>query len=197
MYDYHILVIDDNQALLQSLRIVLQATFSKVATLTNPQLVPAVLNCGPVDVILLDMNFNNCKLDGEEGLFWLEKIKSRPDAPAVILITAFGDIGLAVEAMKKGADDFITKPWNNETLIEKIISAINKKKESLESVNTASNVSEKDVLTISDTEMTLEEIEKKKILDVIKKNNRNMTLSAMQLGITRRTLYNKIEKYGL
>ena len=148
MYDYHILVIDDNQALLQSLSIVLQSTFSKVATITNPQLIPAVLNAGPIDVILLDMNFNNCKLDGEEGLFWLEKIKSRPDAPVIILITAFGDIGLAVEAMKKGADDFITKPWNNETLIEKIISAINKKKESLESLNTASTVSEKEELTI-------------------------------------------------
>ena len=196
MNDSHILVIDDNQALLQSLKIVLQSSFSKVATLSNPQLISAVLSRGSIDVILLDMNFNNYKLDGEEGLFWLEKIKSRQDAPIIIMITAFGDISLAVEAMKKGADDFITKPWNNEVLIEKIISAI-KRKEDFVHNNISLQSIQQDSDKSIDEGMTLEEIERKKIIDVLKRNNRNMTLSAMQLGITRRTLYNKIEKYEI
>ena len=196
MHDYHILVIDDNQALLQSLKIILSSSFSKVATLTNPQLIPAVLCGGSIDLILLDMNFDNCRLDGQEGLFWLEKIKSRQDAPSIILITAFGDISLAVEAMKKGADDFITTPWNNDTLIEKILLAL-KKKEQEEINDSQHSASENEISYSGVQHLTLEETEKLKIKEVLQKNNRNMTLTAMQLGITRRTLYNKIEKYEL
>ena len=72
------------------------------------------------------MNFDTGSLNGEAGLFWLTRIKEMEKAPAVVMITAFGDIPLAVEAMRRGAEDFITKPWDNETLIEKLHQAIRK-----------------------------------------------------------------------
>ena len=159
-------------------------------------MLPAVLCGGWMDLILRCMNFDTCRLDGQEVLLWLEKIKSRLDAPSIILITAFGDISLAVEAMKKGADDFITKPWNNDTLIEKILLAL-KKKEQEEINDSQHSASENEISHSGVQPLTLEETEKLKIKEVLQKNNRNMTLTAMQLGITRRTLYNKIEKYEL
>ncbi len=186
-YDYHVLVIDDNAALLQTLKLVLGSRFSRVGVLSNPQLVTAVLNSGDVDVVLLDMNFDTRKLDGSDGLFWLEKIKSREQAPAVVLITAFGDIDLAVESMKRGAEDFVTKPWDNEVLIQKLLKAIEKRR--AEAAAPATGELPKF--------QTIEEGEREKIVKALQAAKNNMTLAAELLGISRRTLYNKMQKYGL
>ena len=107
-----ILIIDDNPAVRTTLRLVLADEDCEIAAVGNPQLIPG----GNTDVVLLDMNFDNGRLDGADGLFWLRRIKESPDAPAVVLITAFGDVPLAVEAMKLGAEDFVTKPWDNDEL---------------------------------------------------------------------------------
>ena len=124
MNSYKILVIDDNQSVLRTLKLVLNGVFKTVVTVPDPQLIPALLQAGDVDVVLLDMNFDARKLDGEEGLFWLNRINEIPNAPAVVLITAFGDIDLAVRSVQQGAEDFITKPWDNQTLIQKLEAAI-------------------------------------------------------------------------
>lgn len=97
-----LLIIDDNVAVRTSLRLLLSDHFDEIAAVGDPQLIPALLAPGNVDVILLDMNFDNQKLDGSDGLFWLSRIKDSPDPPAVVLITAFGDVPLAVESMKRG-----------------------------------------------------------------------------------------------
>ena len=183
MYNYHILAIDDNEALLQTLKLILKKEFAVVGTVQHPNLVPAILAGGKVDAILLDMNFDNSKLDGSDGLFWLKILKERENAPAVILITAFGDINLAVESMKLGADDFVTKPWNNEELINKIVGAIRKN-------NLAKEEQEPD-------NSTLEETERERIASVLLATQNNVSRAAKILGISRRTLYNKIAKYGL
>lgn len=186
MHNYHILVIDDNAALLQTLKLVLKHEFRTVGTISSPTLIPAVLNNGGVDAVLLDMNFSNRELDCSEGIFWLQHIKSRPDAPAVILMTAFGNIEVAVRSMKDGADDFVTKPWDNKILVEKIVAAIEKKR-----TLTCGN-------TVAEEESeTLEDVERKKLLDVLETYGSNITKCASILGISRRTLYNKIKKYGL
>lgn len=182
MYNYHILAIDDNETLLQTLKLILKKEFAVVGTISHPNLVSAILAGGDVDAILLDMNFGKGRLDCEEGLYWLDTIKQRPNAPAVILMTAFGDIDIAVRAMKQGADDFVTKPWDNRELIEKIVTAIEKKRGSQEK---------------PEETPTLKEIEKERLSKVLKETGRNITKSAEILGISRRTLYNKIEKYGL
>ena len=111
-----ILIVDDNAAVRTTLKLVLGGEFEEVAAVGDPTLLPAILSRGNVDAVLLDMNFDNRKLDGSDGLFWLERIKSMAQAPAVVLITAFGDVPLAVEAMKRGAEDFVTKPWENGEL---------------------------------------------------------------------------------
>ena len=182
MYNYHILAIDDNETLLQTLKLILKKEFAVVGTISHPNLVSAILAGGDVDAILLDMNFGKGRLDCEEGLYWLDTIKQRPNAPAVILMTAFGDIDIAVRAMKQGADDFVTKPWDNRELIEKIVTVIEKKRGSQEK---------------PEETPTLKEIEKERLAKVLKETGRNITKSAEILGISRRTLYNKIEKYGL
>lgn len=183
-YNYHIVVADDNTALLQTMKVVLSSKFTKVATVSNPQLIQGIMGLGNVDVVLLDMNFSAKKLDGSEGLFWLKRIKEHETPPIVIMITAFGEIDLAVECMKCGADDFITKPWNNDELVVKIVSSIEKRQQKQSQAEPSSNA-------------TLAMIEKERIADTLQKVGRNMTKAAELLGISRRTLYNKIEKYGL
>ena len=119
-----ILIIDDNPAVRTSLRLVLDGVFDEIAAVGDPRLLPALLAPGNIDAVLLDMNFDSTRLDGSDGLFWLSNIKNRDNAPAVVLITAFGDVPLAVEAMKRGAEDFVTKPWDNDDLIAKLRKAI-------------------------------------------------------------------------
>ena len=186
MHNYHILAIDDNEALLQTLKLILKKEFAVVGTVQHPNLLPTILAGGKVDAILLDMNFDKGRLDCEEGLYWLNAIKERPNPPAIILMTAFGDIDIAVRAMKQGADDFVTKPWDNRELIEKIVAAIEKRQN-----NTNQQKEEEE------TTSTLKEIEEERLRKVLKETGRNITKSAEILGISRRTLYNKIEKYGL
>lgn len=187
MYNYHILAIDDNETLLQTLKLILKRSFATVGTISRPGLMQAVLNSGDVDAILLDMNFDKSKLDCSEGLYWLDKIKKRPNPPAVILMTAFGDIEIAVDAMKRGADDFITKPWDNNELVRKIVTAIEKHK----------IIHEEQTKEEDNSTHTLKDIEKERLEKVLRETGRNVTKSAEILGISRRTLYNKIEKYGL
>ena len=134
MIEARILIIDDNVAVLQSLRLVLKSSFSTVVAVSDPQLIPAIINKENVDVVLLDMNFGKGKMDGKDGLFWLDRIKHRSGIdrpPAVVLITAFGDISLAVDSLKQGGDDFIQKPWDNDVLIRKVTEAVEKRKEGI------------------------------------------------------------------
>ena len=114
----NILVVDDNQGIRETLKILLGSCFSQVQTLPSPvALMRTVEELSP-DVILLDMNFKSDINSGNEGLFWLSEIKKvHPDMP-VVLFTAYADIALAVEGMKRGASDFIVKPWDNAKLIE-------------------------------------------------------------------------------
>ena len=125
-----ILVIDDNTAVLTTLRMVLKSSFSTVVAVSDPKLIPALISQGDVDAVLLDMNFGSDRLDGQDGLFWLDRIMNRSNLenpPAVVMITAFGDINLAVQSLKKGASDFIQKPWDNNDLIVKLSEAIEKR----------------------------------------------------------------------
>ena len=118
-----IVLVDDNEAVLKALKMILSREFKTVVGTSVPTLLPALLREQDVDVVLLDMNFSTGKQDGGEGLFWLDRILDRPNPPAVILITAFGDIELAVSSLKKGAADFIVKPWDNEKLLATVVSA--------------------------------------------------------------------------
>ena len=120
-----ILVVDDDNDVLYTARLALRGLFVKVDTLDRPGLIPEYLKTSKYDVILLDMNFTRGSTSGKEGLDWLRKIlQIAPDA-SVLTTTAYGEINLAVQAMKLGAVDFITKPWNKDQLIASVSNVVN------------------------------------------------------------------------
>ena len=197
MTDAKILVIDDNTAVLSTLKIILKSVFRTVVAVSDPQLIPALISAGDVDAVLLDMNFGSDKLDGQDGLFWLDRIMNRSgleNPPAVVMITAFGDVGLAVTSLKKGALDFIQKPWDNNDLIRKLHEAI-AKRDALYAEKQRNPAAEDTVET--EAPSSLDEMEKLTIQRVLESSGRNLTVAAEKLGITRQTLYNKIKHHGI
>ncbi len=122
-----ILIIDDDTDVLTAVRLLLKTEAKEVVTEKNPENIRHLLAKQNFDLILLDMNFNSTIHTGNEGIYWLKKIKEQTQQPAVIMITAYGDIDLAVRSLKEGAADFVIKPWHNEKLINTIREALNKK----------------------------------------------------------------------
>lgn len=112
-----ILIVDDEEDINLSLRLLLRPHYKSVFTETNPYHLPRLLRQYEPDVILLDMNFSKGKADGGEGLSWLRKVKELRPSVQVIMITAYSDVPMAVEAIKSGAADFVEKPWRNEKLL--------------------------------------------------------------------------------
>lgn len=189
-----ILIIDDNKAVRLSLKMVLGSEFDSILTIGDPKLLPALLANGDFDAVLLDMNFDTSRLDGNDGLFWLERIKSIPQPPAVVLITAFGDIRLAVEAMKRGGDDFVTKPWDNDELIAKVKSAIRKNRQARSEQAVLSQARDTKARQDKLDAMTLDELKTDHINSVVARCNGNLSQAAKLLGINRQTLYNQLKK---
>lgn len=264
-----IILVDDNEAVMKTLKVILTREFRTVLGVSVPTLLPALLREDDVDVVLLDMNFGTGKQDGGEGLFWLDRIRERANPPVVILITAFGDIELAVSSLKKGATDFIVKPWDNDKLIATITNAYDRRSENNSEMSqkekelrsdesgsvvrflvgsllkkyavsygkplpdiTSAGLDKLSVLVqrgdlmllqqtleravlLTDTStldapdfyigetaspirpLTLDEMEKQFISEVLAEKKGNLTLCAQQLDISRQTLYNKMRKYDL
>ncbi len=124
MHEANILIADDNPGVLSAGKLFLKRHFSQVETTRDPDTIPALLRSQRFDVVLLDMNFNRTKNTGEEGLFWLTKIREIDPSVVVVLITAYGDVELAVQAIRKGAADFVLKPWDNEKLLATLLAAL-------------------------------------------------------------------------
>jgi two-component system response regulator HydG len=119
-----ILVIDDDPDVLLALELLLKEHGCAVVTGREPEKLPALLEQGPFDVVFLDMNFSREATDGREGLARLEEILARDPDAMVIPLTAYGDVDLAVRAMRSGAVDFILKPWKNEKLLSTLAMAL-------------------------------------------------------------------------
>lgn len=117
-------MIDDDEDVLLAAKMLLKKQNHHVIIEKNPNKIPFLLNNDTYDVILLDMNFSKDITSGKEGFYWLEQILDRDPQAVVILITAFGDVEMAVRALKQGATDFILKPWQNEKLVATIATAI-------------------------------------------------------------------------
>lgn len=119
-----ILIVDDDEDILFSAKVWLKKFFTDVKTLNNPKKILPALTEEAFDVILLDMNFRKGFENGQDGLYWMNEVKEvAPDIP-IILMTAYGEVELAVEALKLGASDFILKPWNNEKLYASVNLAV-------------------------------------------------------------------------
>ena len=119
-----ILIVDDNEDLLRAAKMYLKRHFHQVDIEKNPESIPTLLNNEQYDVILLDMNFTKDVSSGHEGFLWLEHILDIDPSVVVVLITAYGDVQMAVKAIKVGATDFVLKPWENEKLLATIYSAM-------------------------------------------------------------------------
>ena len=126
-----ILVVDDNLGIRRALEILLPLHFAEVKTIPSPATLVSSLEQFRPDVVLLDMNFNTSINTGNEGLYWAGEIKKMVPEVEVVLFTAYADIALAVEGMKRGAFDFIVKPWDNEKLIEVLTAARDKARKAM------------------------------------------------------------------
>jgi DNA-binding NtrC family response regulator len=127
-----ILVIDDNEDILLAARMFLKQHFAAVHTEKDPQMIPTLIRNETYDIILLDMNFSQDVTSGSEGFYWLEKILEIDPSAVVILITAYGDVEMAVRAIKEGAIDFVLKPWQNEKLLATLSAAMHLRNSQLE-----------------------------------------------------------------
>ncbi|MGM9675330.1 MAG: response regulator [Bacteroidaceae bacterium] len=167
-----ILAVDDNPAILTALKLCLGGAFEGIVTLSDPGRILATMEKENISAVLLDMNFTLGVNTGRDGLLWLRAIvKKFPHIP-VVLLTAYGDISLAVEGMKEGAADFMTKPWDNNKLIGILRAAIDRSRK----------VSPLD-------EVTMDYVHK-----VVERCDGNISEAAKLLGITRQTLYAKMKK---
>ncbi|WP_375586131.1 sigma-54-dependent transcriptional regulator [Cyclobacterium xiamenense] len=133
-----LLIVDDNEDLLFAAKMLLKKHAKEVHIEKDPRRIPFLVNNNNFDVILLDMNFTEDTTSGKEGFHWLRQIREIDPKAVVILITAFGDVEMAVQALKEGATDFILKPWQNEKLLATLSAAI-KLKESYNQVDKLSN----------------------------------------------------------
>ena len=167
-----ILVCDDNADILTALDYCLADTFEQIVKLTQPDHLLPTMAAQTVDIVLLDMNFTLGTNSGREGLHWLGRLReAHPDVP-VVMLTAYGDVPLAVRALKSGAADFITKPWDNDQLTLKL----------------------RTVLEARQALAPLDEVEMSHIRRAIDRADGNLTVAARMLGITRQTLYNKLNR---
>src|SRR5688500_10001347 len=119
-----ILVVDDDKDILTAVMLLLKPKVKEIVTERNPENIVSLLKSRQFDLILLDMNFKSAINTGNEGLFWLRKIKETKSEISVIMITAYGEIDLAVKSLKDGASDFVVKPWHNEKLLDTIQDAL-------------------------------------------------------------------------
>jgi DNA-binding NtrC family response regulator len=119
-----ILIVDDNEDLLRAARMFLKRHFEQVDIEKNPEAIPTLIKNEQYDVIMLDMNFTKDVSSGHEGFLWLGKILEIDPAASVVLITAYGDVRMAVRAIKEGATDFVLKPWDNDKLLATLYSAM-------------------------------------------------------------------------
>ena len=121
--DYNVLVVDDDPGVLHTARIVLKQSFGQVEVESDPKQLPYLISNRNFDAVLLDMNYSAGSTSGKEGLDWLKKILELDPATSVVMITAYAQISLAVEAMKFGAVDFVVKPWENDKLLATVNTA--------------------------------------------------------------------------
>lgn len=125
--DASILIVDDDPDVLTAARLLLKSQAREVITEKNPENLRSVFSKKDFDLVLMDMNFNSSINTGNEGLYWLRKIRELGSKASIIMITAYGDIDLAVRSLKEGASDFLLKPWQNDQLILNIKELLKKR----------------------------------------------------------------------
>jgi len=165
-----ILILDDNKSVLTALEMLLQTEFENVYSLRNPNCLLSTIQKHQVDVVLLDMNFKAGINTGNEGIYWLHEIQKYDPIISVVMITAYGDVALAVKAVKEGAFDFVLKPWDNDKLISTLHASMKLRKSKIENTAlTKATHSLKQELNSPSTTIIGQSDAMKKVLEIVKK----------------------------
>jgi two-component system response regulator RegA len=175
-----VLIIDDDADVLRAARIALTPLAAMIETASTPDKVEDVLGARAFDAVLLDMNFVSGERDGRAGLDALARIRTCDEHLSVVLMTAYGGVNLAVQALKQGAVDFVLKPWRNETLINAFRAA-----------------AELTRARRCERPLDLESLERSAIERALAQHRGNISLAAAALGLSRPALYRRIAKHGL
>jgi two-component system response regulator RegA len=175
-----VLIIEDDQDVARAARVALSPLVAQVHTINSPDGLDSHLTHRQLDAVLLDMNFLAGARSGQEGLCALARIGAADRHLSVVLMTAYGGVSLAVDALKHGAADFVLKPWRNEKLIEAVIGAIQLTR----------------AKRMADT-LDLESIERATIERALALHRGNISQAAAKLGLTRPALYRRMSKHGL
>jgi len=165
-----ILILDDNKSVLTALEMLLQSEFENVYSLRNPNCLLSTIQKHQVDVVLLDMNFKAGINTGNEGIYWLHEIQKYDPTISVVMITAYGDVALAVKAVKEGAFDFVLKPWDNDKLISTLHASMKLRKSKVENTAlTKATHSLKQELSSPSQNIIGQSDAMKKVLEIVKK----------------------------
>jgi DNA-binding NtrC family response regulator len=128
----NLLIVEDNKEIMEALELFLEDEFDLVTGLKSPNLIASTMQSGSYDLVMLDMNFSAGIVTGNEGLYWLKEVLKIDPTVSVIMMTAYGDIDLAVKAMKIGAVDFILKPWDSDKLLATLRTSLKLRESNLE-----------------------------------------------------------------
>jgi DNA-binding NtrC family response regulator len=175
-----VLIIDDDADVLRAARVALAPHVRLIDTARTPESIETMLGMHTFEVVLLDMNFVSGERSGRAGLDALTRIHGMDAHLAVVLMTAYGGVALAVAALKQGAADFVLKPWRNETLIAAVSTAAQ---------HTRARRAEQT--------LDLDTLERRAIERALGQHHGNISLTAAALGLSRPALYRRITKYGL
>lgn len=173
-----ILVVDDKPEVHQAVALALEPWVKRVESAESPEAVPALMAAVRYDCALLDMNFAAGERSGREGMTALETIKAADPALAVILMTAYGAVSLAVESLKRGASDFLLKPWRNEALVAAVREAAGR-------------------TAAARAGTSLDALERSAIAGALDRHDGNIAQAAAALGLSRPALYRRMAKHGL
>lgn len=175
-----VLIIEDDVDVLRAARLALQPHVQRVEAATSAEGLRDTLNATPYDVVLLDMNFTRGARNGAEGLDALAIIREVDPMLSVVLMTAYGGVALAVDSLKRGAADFVLKPWRNEALLGAVLDGIE--------LTRSRRGSEA---------LDLETLERQAIAKALARHAGNISLTASALGLSRPALYRRMSKHGL
>lgn len=181
-----IVVLDDDPDVGLAAQLLLQRRVAPVTCLRRPAELNAALDRLRPGLLLLDLNFGPGRTDGAQGLRLLAEVQARAQAPAVVVMTAYADIELAVQALKRGAFDFITKPWDNVRLIATCREALQQ-----------SEPAEAPTAGVSEPLRSLAAQERAAVLAAVTDAQGNLSAAARTLGLSRAALYRRLDKHGL
>lgn len=173
-----IIVIDDKPEVHQAVALALEPWADRVESAESPEAVAALMAAARYDCALLDMNFAAGERSGREGLEALDMIRAADPTLAVILMTAYGAVSLAVESLKRGASDFLLKPWRNEALVAAVREAAGR-------------------TAAARAGTRLDSLERSAIAGALGRHDGNIAQAAAALGLSRPALYRRMAKHGL